>query len=350
VTHASRPAWLNCATCLLVISAVLTGGAAFVLFVDHHAVRMREKAAFLPTDRAPFDVETLAFCAIEYASKSQEMNDVVFVGDSTCVAAIDPALFEGRTGFRAYNLGATGVIGLEGCEIILRSYLKHHPKPRLIVLCTHHTLLERSPGHEWVRERFLDVYGSDPHPWRFSVYSMAPIVKLALRLPIASDMGAFADNRMPGHSKHSFRSLQDVMVRQKGYWPWPGTLTGPANRCAGDETTAFSVTEAMKEDVLGILRLAGCHGIPVMVRLAPIIACKRKCEQTELNAWLDSLQAGNEHEVILGRPSLIEYAPALFGKTGPEHCNDAGAKEFTRLLAEEVERSLHDPNALADRK
>jgi hypothetical protein len=85
-----------------------------------------------------------------------------------------------------------------------------------------------------------------------------------------------------------------------------------------------------------------------LVRFSPIVGCPQKCEQIELNAWGRSAEAFDECRVTVSRPNMIEYDPSLFGKTGAEHCNDAGAQEFTRSLAREVERLLPHGNTLAN--
>jgi len=343
----SFPAWSRLLPPLCALAAILAGGGAFVLFVDHSIHQMRKEGVFLPTDRVPEFVEAIAFHAMDYAAHSQERNEVVFIGDSTCIAESMPTLFQECTGLRAYNLGTPGALGFEGYEIILRAYLEHHPKPQIIAFCLHPSALSIRSEPQWVGDRFVNVYGSGPCVWQFNPQSIAPIVKLAMQMTMDSDRNAYADKPMSAKSGHSFRSLRETMGKQRGFWLWPGNYTRFVNGRLADDTESFPVTENMKEGVAKILRLAGRHDIPVLFRLSPILA-NGKSDLSRLNAWLDTLEAGEECRVIVSRPEVLKYDRALFGNETPEHCNDRGAREFTRFMAEEVARILHAADTLAE--
>ena len=86
---------------------------------------------------------------------------MVFLGDSTCLCGIRPLQFENSTGMKAYNVGSMGVIGIDGAAVMLRSYLKHHPKPKIAVFAMSPWALGvplTSTGPAEIRDRFFTCY------------------------------------------------------------------------------------------------------------------------------------------------------------------------------------------------
>lgn len=71
---------------------------------------------------------------VPYVLSSKELNDVIFIGDSTCMFDMDVSLFEKRTGLKAFNLGAILGTGREGVMLMFEEYVRHHPSPRVVVL------------------------------------------------------------------------------------------------------------------------------------------------------------------------------------------------------------------------
>lgn len=62
-----------------------------------------------------------------------EQHDVVYLGDSTTLEGINPAIVDDELDIRSYNLATGGQTMLEG-ELILRNYLLHNNRPRLVML------------------------------------------------------------------------------------------------------------------------------------------------------------------------------------------------------------------------
>ncbi len=100
-------------------------------------MRMAAWHRFLPSDRPATDMEICACEAMDYAALSSERNDIIAVGDSCCATGFDPIVFEEHTRLRAYNLATTGFVGLAGVQTVLTVYLKHHPRPKAILLIAH---------------------------------------------------------------------------------------------------------------------------------------------------------------------------------------------------------------------
>ena len=62
-----------------------------------------------------------------------ETNDVLYLGDSTTLDGVNPVEIESATGARGYNL-ASGGQSLLDAEMLLRHYLEHNAKPRMVML------------------------------------------------------------------------------------------------------------------------------------------------------------------------------------------------------------------------
>jgi hypothetical protein len=73
--------------------------------------------------------------ALEYALHSKEHHDIVFVGASRVIRHVNPKIIDSATGLSSYVLGIDGM-GIVESNMIMQVYLKHHPKPKLMVINT----------------------------------------------------------------------------------------------------------------------------------------------------------------------------------------------------------------------
>ena len=156
--------------------AVLLTGMVVVLLITIPACawgeRSRTNGISSNPSVAPYDSEAFFTISMGYDKTSSAANDVVFFGGSTCLCGIQVEQFETDTHLCAYNLGTIGMLGGEGYYLIFKSYLEHHPPPRVAVFC----ILPREAGpyrqyriqkkHSSARagsvaERFFWCYGAD---------------------------------------------------------------------------------------------------------------------------------------------------------------------------------------------
>ncbi len=136
---------------------------------------------FLDPSRAPSVDEAIISYPICYALESREGNDVIFVGDSSCADGVDPARF---IGFGSYNLGTLARLGPRGSLIILRGYLKTHPKPQLVVLCMGPFGLRVDASSE--AARFVENFGPEvDSPTESAAYFVKRERSPFMRFPIA---------------------------------------------------------------------------------------------------------------------------------------------------------------------
>jgi hypothetical protein len=343
--------WARIMPSICVLTAILLGGVGFVVVMRHFATVVREEARyFLPTDRVPTDHEAVVSRVTKYAMTSSEANDVIFIGDSTCLCGIDPTLFEHRTGLRAHNLGAIGFIGIDGDGVVLRLYLQRHPKPRMVVLCVHPTALNTDVNEQWLwlRDRFHDIYGPKVGTRQMgsrsvSLRSISEDSMLGMRglltnadEPELSPQNTYANQVMPGSIGVTFNRFQERIEAQKGYWEWPGDLDPDTRSSCG----SFPITTKAREDVAEIIRLTNECGIALLIRLTPVLGIEKSCDQADVNTWLHELEVDKNAKVIVSWPGVIEYGPTCFCET--RHCSRRGAEDFTAFVAEEVKKSMGD--------
>ena len=151
-----RKTWQRLGPTLFVLAAILGVGA--VLCVTAFCVGRRYER-FLRLSSPPDGSEAVAAIPIEYALNSSEYNDVIFVGDSAPLYAIDPKCFQELTGLKAYNLASFRPVSIYGYLVTLQAYLSRHPAPRLIVLCVSPEVPGESDVERDIARRFVRVYG-----------------------------------------------------------------------------------------------------------------------------------------------------------------------------------------------
>ncbi len=163
---------------------------------------------------------------MDYARNSSEANDVIFVGDSTCLRDVDPGQFERLTGLRAFNLGTIGPAGSSTLFIITRTYLAHHPAPRAIVVCM--TPLAFGPVAEKdlvdLPVRFEESFGDSA--------SVVTAVKVGFRTMCGVRQKEHTDVRdLPlsglksmgedAGTAETYRSLKSRLRDARGFWEFP---------------------------------------------------------------------------------------------------------------------------------
>jgi hypothetical protein len=70
---------------------------------------------------------------VTYLLTNREPQDLIFLGDSSCLMGVVPEAFSGDSGLRCWNFGTLGVLTTDGHADLLELYLKGHPTPRTVV-------------------------------------------------------------------------------------------------------------------------------------------------------------------------------------------------------------------------
>ncbi len=312
-----------------------------------------ESKRFLKVDRAPNCPEAEMNFPMSYALESSEANDVIFLGDSVCRVGIDPSLFTELTGYSAWNLGGQFSLGIDGMQLILQAYLARHPQPRAVVLTLNTNIMELTlDDYAWreMHERFLWCYGSRDYALRQrATKSVAYLVGAGVRTAyllaaerrLALDgQPSFADRIMPGSRGLSYRMYEIEMRKHRGYCPLPDSSIHSQPVSEDEPDPPFIICSEYKS---GLRELAGMlqqKQIPLIVRLAPLSAYPAAREFADVEATLKDLERSFP-DCHVGMPIILQYDDKLFFDTA--HLNSVGAKEFTTLIAAEVNRVLAAP-------
>lgn len=342
--HRVRPRITPC-----VVVLVTTGIALLVASLAAYGVHVNDRR-FLPEFRAPADYEACIAVPINYAINSSENNEAIFLGDSTAVSSIKPVDFEQQTGLRAYNIASLGVIGVDGCALTLRTYLAHHPKPKLLVFSVCPWSLSVEPevmAPVDARRRFFYCYGSPTvDEVQGTVTPLTGRILWGIRRGggiILGRLGGnpqrFLDAPIPGRRGLTYNILNRDTCAQRGYYGNPGALPAgwrrPSDPSDSNAAPVGRVLPDFKAAFSELAELARKEGIPLLVRLTPVSPPPSDEDYEPIRSWLASVESKG---VCVSRPEVLIYDAPLFSER--LHCNDNGARLFTALVAHEATRAL----------
>lgn len=303
------------ATCLAAGLAVAAGA--------HMATgRLVNEGVYLKNYRPLFWEESLLSHKMDYALRSHEDNDTLFLGDSTCLMDLDPARFTQETKRTAYNLGTIGWLESDGHLQILRDYLRSHPKPKLLVyLIFPVDLTADFKTNEAFKDRFVWAYGPEMRAerglerWPLEDRrreEFRTLVGLILRRRTRY----FEREVVPGLTHPR---LGELLAETRGFFANRASL--PVAPFAGD----LRVTPLAAARLEALLRFADEQGIRTIVRLAPMPGPVSDARKRELEDGLSRLR--------IERPLVLEFPPSDFGD--PWHLNASGVRRLTDLVARE---------------
>jgi hypothetical protein len=342
---AANRRWGQIAPTLAVLAVVAaTAGALFppMYFVGK---RCDDERSFLRNYRAPNEYEAFTSYSMSYANDSHEENDVVFIGDSGVRCNVRTTQFEQMTGLKAYNLGSVGLIGISGVTQITDAYLRHHPKPRLLVLGLVPAALNPSgaeafgPEERDVKARFLWCFGTgteDMRPHNSFLYHVRQGFKHTYGV-LSGGFARFATEPIPFRGGETYRTLEQTVMRERGFWPAPDVLTRskPARQKVST-LDPFRVSDAGKKELSALIKLITGHGLTLLIRLSPYAGEAAELSPT-LRSWALDLES-KEPKVIVARPEVLLYDRELF--VDENHLRARGIEKFTTLVSGEVKRVL----------
>ncbi|HXY34986.1 MAG TPA: hypothetical protein VEI07_12215 [Planctomycetaceae bacterium] len=300
---------------------------------------------FLEPRRSPTVDEALLAYPVEYALRSDEKNDAIFVGDSTCRCGIDPLQFERVSGLRAFNLGSLGNAGPTGFLITAEAYLWKHPRPQVVVLCMAPTGFELN-GADMAAKigsnlplRFEANYGPEVPglvPFEESVEYFIKRGSLSLwEEAFFWDKQTTRDVRdlpMVGRLDQTFRTIQRKSQEVRGFHPLVGLhgkrfqLDTPSVPVRIDPTWDRSV-RLLEERCESL-------GVPLLIRFSPMPSdLAQEKDFTPVERWAHDLQAAYPR-LHVGQPVLLWYDWALCYDN--LHLNAAGIEVYMKRLAQDI--------------
>jgi hypothetical protein len=330
---------------LLVLA--VTGGTfgGLVSLAYRAGAAVSTEVRFFMTWDTPSLDDACAVCPVEYALRTNESNDVIFLGDSTCRTSLDPVQFQRLTGLSAYNLGSLRGIGPEGFVITAKAYLMHHVKPRAVVLCVTPTCFEADPGT--VGGPMTKIFAANYGP------EVAEVVPLFERISYFCKRGALAtwrpgddlkwrgkggdvrDLPLNGLASETYRTLQRKTREARGFFRLPGAHGPPKGIGKADNVLI------RKEWTQGIRRLAQiCKeaGVVLVIHFAPTSAEVLKARDlSPLETWSRELESSYPQTVV-ARPIVVVYdGPLMWDSI---HLNSAGVEKFLPVVAQDLQAVL----------
>jgi hypothetical protein len=305
----------------------------------------RPDPAFLDPFRAPTRDEAIVIYPAEYALKSADDNDVVFLGDSTCRCSIDPAEFQKASGLVAYNLGSLGGLGIDSYRMILQLYLEHHPSPRAAVLAVTPDDLDVEASQAaggWPR-LFRWSYGESRET--LHVPEDLESVKFFARRGFGIGHELWANSRretrfdprvepLVGVDKETYFTLEEKVRKARGFWALGGkhfaTGTDPPNK------PVVNVAPQWRVGFRELAKTAQAGGVSLVVRLVPMVDTV-KTDYQPVRAWLRDIQSQYPGVIVL-HPEILLYDPELCWDY--QHLNADGVRKFSRSLANDISEVL----------
>ncbi len=312
----------------LAVMATMLAVCAALIGAAHMATRgLVGEDVFLKNYRYPFWEESMLYHKLEYVTRSHEPNDVLFLGDSSCLTNLDPIRFQEVSGLSAYNAGILGYIEIDGHLQVLRDYLRAHPRPRLII----YTILpgELTASHhpnEGFKERFIWSYGPEMRAERgWTRWPLDFRLREELRTFVGLLSGGrkryFKTNVVPGMNHDQ---VGELLARTKGYYGMD------LHRAKRVDVETLVVGAEQGKALHELADFARQEKLPLVMRLAPLTPQPRPAEQTPLARWFDAFQA-EYPEIDVEKPLLVFYPYDRF--SDPSHLRPSGVKDFSERLA-----------------
>jgi hypothetical protein len=294
---------------------------------------------------APTLDEVTVVCPVEYALRTDDKNDIVFLGDSTCRTGVDPVRFERLTGLSAYNLGSLRGIGASGFVITAKAYLLRHPKPRALVLCVTPTCFEVDSGTVGgpLPGRFAANYGPEvseivPLIDRIAYFSKRGVWSVWPRVDVAKAALHGQDARdvpLTGHEAETYHTLQRKTRDSRGFFPLPGSHGPPKGIGAAEPTL---IRDEWDKGIRRIAQICGGAGVALLIQFAPISAQIANARDfSPLETWSRELES-TYWQTTVARPIVLIYdSPLMWDSL---HLNSAGVEKFLPVVAKDVQAAL----------
>jgi hypothetical protein len=306
---------------------------------------VEDSRQFLRNYRPPNDHELYIHIKMKYCVNSNETNDAVFLGDSTCYCDVVTREFEKQTGISAYNLGCQGMLGLSGHILLLDYYLLHHPRPRILVLCVSPSFLgiaRASHLEPEIRARFDWCYGPGGEETRPSHSdSFLYYVRDGAWYLYGICTGGLSPRLDEVKKEQSWESSYNTRLRyiqeERGYC---GPKTddyilnpGPLE----DPPPPFLVLRENIDELRDLSMTCRKAGIKLLIRFTPVLSQDAPADIVDLQDWEASMKRAFP-EVCVGSPEVLKYDKTCFWDKW--HCNGKGALRFTSAVALEVHKLL----------
>lgn len=330
---------------MVALSIVAAIGVPLAFFEQHVAIAHPE---FLARDRAPSAEEARTILPIEYALYSEDRNDVIYLGDSTCMGCAIPAEIEKRCGVRCWNLGIFGPASIDGTRIVARGYLSRHPAPELVVLVVCPETLSHDRAGKNFAKNLVITYGPcvgvEPRDAGSCFQRMLRFISLDQETVERGAAILVADGRAwlglgPNAVDCRQRPTGGFKVSVDELTKDYRRVRGVARGIAGFDTKfqerpgfRVQVLSEWRDGIRELASLTEAHGARFMIRLAPIRSDAKSENFSEVTDWLREFQTEFPRAIV--KADLFFYEPSLC--LDRIHLNGPGADRFTNVLVEDL--------------
>ena len=120
------------------LSQTIAAGLLYTLWPAQHSPATAVRAGRFWTQRykmhkRPSVEESIVQWQVYHLFDAVEPQDVVLIGDSSCLMGVMPDVITEETGLKAWNLGTVGTLSIAGHARILEQYLKKNGPPQVVV-------------------------------------------------------------------------------------------------------------------------------------------------------------------------------------------------------------------------
>jgi hypothetical protein len=348
------------ATLVLALAAGISGALSAASYCVGR--NTESELRFFEPRRPPTVDEALVACPIEYALRSNDRNDVIFLGDSTCRVGVDPIRFERLSGLRAFNLGSQGRIGPMGFLITGMGYLSKHPRPQLVVLCMAPIAFDSGATEiadkmgSTMQARFEANYGPEVPgliPLNASVSYFIQRGSLTAWGAVSNSFrGRDQDIRdvpLDGAQRKvppiTFRAVQEGAIKSRGFYPVPGDHVG--REVIESPGAPAKIQSEWDRSVRLLAEACRNLGIPLLIRFSPMPSDLSQVKDfSTIEQWSRNLESAYSN-VRIGRPALLWYDPKLCWDH--IHLNASGVAVYMPQLATEIRDILDEAHSSRNR-
>lgn len=271
-----------------------------------------------------------------YLLTTNDREELLFIGDSSCLMGVMPAVVGDKTHLRTRNLGTLGYLGADGHADMLQLFVERHGVPKVCVYCV-------APFTFTVSNQDIERVGCLK---RFRAFAFGDAKVMTVKNPrtlvptcrLGQCLGAFAEEccisadylEMPRGPFPSDQDTRVLLEASKGYLADP---TGPCRKLASPVPYDAHLHRDCVPGLVRMFETAERHKFRLVVLMNPVSDNHRTAEtetaMQQTHARLQEL-AGPYAQVRIATP-FLRYAPAE-SFASPNHLTPAGAAANSEVI------------------
>jgi len=294
---------------------------------------------FYPPDRVPTFEESITQWQIHQALNVAGPQDIILLGDSSCLMSLRPNQIMRETGLSTWTLATLGFYGVDGHTRLLEAHIGRFAPPRVVVYHVSYWTLKYTKQPQWY-QRYLDwlkrvegrTDGSNAERIRTWLPSLAyREVSRNWLVPETVKVG-FLDEPRGGHT--SDNRTRKELLEKRGALEEPGVGVWPKA-----PEVPFGLSEESARALERLFQRAKHHGFGVLVVMEPL----PKIAATPNNlAGIEQLQTDLEklarsHRHVRIADPVVTFLPNDVCQS-VTHVLEKGAQQNTARLIEHIGR------------